>query len=148
MSFQFRFASILQLRLRERDTAGAAVGQADEAIRRVDEQITVIQQQRQSLRAESDVDRVGNLSVDSLLASGRYDLQLQGDIGALEQTRLELMQELQRRQHVLREAEAEVKRFERLKEKEQQQFQAEQLRREQFESDEATARRYTITRTR
>ena len=148
MSFEFRFASILQLRRQERDQAGSAVGQANEAIARVDQQIESIGLERQSLRWSSGNNRVGSISVDALLAGGRYDLQLQAQIQSLTETRGEMLQELERRQKTLTEAEAEVKRFERLEEKERAAYRVQEIRREQAEADEATARRYTIERQR
>ena len=146
--FQFRFASILQLRRLERDEAGAAVGQANEAIGRIDEQIESIRTKRQAIRKGSSDNRVGIVSVDTLLADGRYDLQLESDIHALQHARSELVQESERRQGTLIAAESEVKRFERLEEKERAAFHAEASRREQAAADEATARRYTMERQR
>jgi flagellar FliJ protein len=148
LSFQFRFASIVKLRQEQRDQAGAAVGQAHQAIHRIEEQLAAIELQRQALRDSSAVARVGSISVDSLLASGRYDLHLQADAEALQATRSMLAQELQRRQLALAAAEAEVKRFERLEEKDRSAHLARQARREQAEADEATACRHTIKRQR
>ena len=148
MTFQFRFASILLLRRRERDQAGAAVGQANEAIRRIDDQTDAIERERQAMREGSRGERVGVISVDNLLAGGRYDLQLQAEIQSLHDTRSELIQELERRQLALANAESEVKRFERLEEKDRAAFHALARRREQAEADEASSRRYTIERQR
>lgn len=144
MSFQFRFAAILQLRRRQRDEAGAEVGKAHEAIRRVDEQAAAIQAQRKALREETGEERLGDVTVDALLAKGRYDLQLQADLQALSQTRAQLEQELERRQAALLAAEVEARRFERLEEKERAAAHAEALRRQQAEADDASASRYTI----
>ena len=72
--------------------------------------------------------------------------RLKAEIQSLNETRAELMKELQRRQTALTDAEAEVKRFERLEEKERTAFHLLELRREQAEADDATARRYTIAR--
>jgi flagellar FliJ protein len=146
MSFQFRFASILGLRRQQRDEAGAAVGQATEAIRRVDDQSDAIHRERQSFREGSVEDRVGNVSVDGLLTRGRYELQLEAEMKALSETRSKLMQELERRQQLLVTAESEVKRYERLEEKERNAYHAEVFKHEQAEADDATARRYTIER--
>lgn len=148
MSFQFRFATILQLRRRERDEAGAAVGQANAAIGRIDEQCRSIQEERQSLRDSANNQRLGSVSVDGLLTRGRYEIQLQAEIQSLGETRVELMKERDRRQAALIASEAEVKRFERLEEKERAACQALELRQEQAEADDATARRYTIERQR
>jgi flagellar FliJ protein len=148
MSFQFRFATILQLRRRERDEAGAAVGQANAAIGRIDEQSKAIQRERQSLRERASEQRVGSVSVDALLTKGRYEIQLEAEIQSLAETRAELIKELERRQDALVASEAEVKRFERLQEKERAACHVLELRREQAEADDATARRYTIERRR
>lgn len=142
MSFQFRFASIMMLRRQQRDETGALVGKANEAIARVDEQVQEIIQQRQAVRRESQESREGNVSVDRLLSSGRYEMQLDADIHALNQTRAQLVQELERRQLALTEAEAEVKRFERLEENERAEYRAELNRQEQVEQDEVTSSRY------
>lgn len=148
MAFQYRFATLLQLRRRERDQAGAAVGQADEAIRRVELQVEEIQRERESLREGYHQRLAGQISVDGLLAQGRYDLQLEAELQALDKTRGELIQELQRRQRDLVTAEAEVKRFEKLEEKDRMAFRTEQLRQEQALSDDATCCRTIMDRRR
>lgn len=148
MNFKYRFATILQLRRRQRDEVGAAVGQAHEAIRRVDEQSQTIQRERLAIRESSKQQRLGAVSVDGLLVQGRYDMQLQAQLQTLEKTRGDLIQELQRRQQALVAAEAEVRRFEKLEEKDRQSFRDAQLRREQAEADDATSCRYIIDRQR
>ncbi len=124
------------------------MGQANEAIQKIHEQIDAIAQQRKSIRQENQPRRSGDLSVDSLLSTGRYDMQLEGETHSLTQTLAQLAEELQRRQSSLVSEEAEVKRFERLEEKDRLQHDAELQRREQAEADDATARRYTIERQR
>ncbi|MGI9472239.1 MAG: flagellar export protein FliJ [Rubripirellula sp.] len=148
MPFQFRFAAILDLRRRERDEAGAHVGQANEAMERIREQIRSKQNERTSLRENANSNRVGPVSVDSLLAKGRYDLQLQGDIRSLEETHGELKQELERRQASLVVAESELKRFEKLHERAEAKYREEIYKREQAEAEDATTRRYIIQRQR
>lgn len=148
MNFQYRFATILQLRRRQRDEVGAAVGQAHEAIRRVDEQSEAIQRERMLLREDSQQQRLGEVSVDGLLVQGRYDMQLQAQLQTLGKTRGELIQELQRRQQALVAAEAEVRRFEKLEEKDRNAFRNAQLRQQQAEADDATSSRYIIDRQR
>jgi len=148
MSFQFRFASILQLRRQQRDEVGASVGQAVAAIAQVDRQVAEVEQERLRLRQDDSRGRVGSVSVDSLLTSGRYDLQLQADISSLQQTRVQLVQELERRQTALSMAESEVKRFEKLEEKDRAEHRLQMLCKEQAEADDATARRFTLQRQR
>lgn len=148
MKFRFRFEPILQLRRQIRDQAGVAMGQAVAAIAKIDEQSREIANKRDVLRIGGAQSRIGEVSVDSLLAGGRYDLQLQAELHALQQTKNDLLQELDRRKQMLAAAEAEVKRFERLEEKDRLQFAAEQAKREQAELDDASSRRYTMMRKR
>ncbi len=144
MSFQFRFAAILDLRCRERDEAGVAVGQALEAIGRINDQLQEIQALRDSNRQQSMESRAGAITVDGLLSQGRYDLQLEADMHALQQTLAQLDLELARRQDELVAAESEVKRFERLEANERSAYLADQNRREQLELDDATSRTYAL----
>ena len=116
MSRNFRFASLLQWRERQRDEAGAEVGQAIEAINRIDQQRQCILQQQQEIKQRASESMVGELSMDRLLSSGRYTMQLEMDLRSLADTRDQLVQALNVRQEKLMLAEAEVKRFEKLKE--------------------------------
>jgi len=146
--FQFRFAAILELRRRERDEAGASVGQANEAIEKVDEQIRMKRSDRSNLRRDAESHRVGAVSVDFLLARGRYDLQLQAEIRSLDETLGELHQERERRQATLVEAEAELKKLEKLHERAEDAYRKEMSRREHAEAEDATTRRYILERQR
>jgi flagellar FliJ protein len=144
MAFQFRFETLMQVRRRQRDEAAVALGQAGAAIERIASQIADIATKRQSIREWSAGQRTGEIFVDDLLTQGRYDLQLEAEALALDQTLNELNEEEKRRRQVLVHAEAEVKRFERLLENDRAKYQALQRRREQFEADDATGRQYTI----
>ena len=116
MPDEFRFKALLDLRRQQRDEAAADLGLANEAIVKVARQIDEINRERAVLRDTQNMNRQGDISVDALLAHGRYDLQLQADIGSLESTVAELTAEMDRRRAKLVEAEAELKRFEKLKE--------------------------------
>ena len=144
MNFRFRFETLLDLRRRQRDEAGAAVGKANEAIGRVDHEREDLNRQRVELRQQSSTARSGRVSVDRLLSAGRYDMQLESEDRALLQTRGELIQELVRRQQKLMNAEAELKRFEKLRQHDQERHEAELRRREQAEADDASGRRYAL----
>ena len=148
MPAEFRFKALLDLRRQQRDEAGAALGQANEAIDKVNAQIDQIKTERVALRNTDDVKRQGDVSVDALLAHGRYDLQLQADVGALQSTIAELTAEMEKRRATLVEAEAELKRFEKLKENEEAEFRALQAKRENAEADEVSMRRYALQRQR
>ncbi|MCM2372815.1 flagellar export protein FliJ [Aporhodopirellula aestuarii] len=151
--FQFRFESLLSLRRRRRDEVGGEVGKATEAIRRVDEQIEMLQGQRDAVRAEaaerfakSNGGGTTQVMVDRILSEGRYDLQLSADQAALRDTRAKLEVELNRRRGLLVEAEAEVKQLERLRETQMLEHRQLQLQAEQAEADDLTSARLTIAK--
>ncbi len=140
MTFRFRFASLLELRERERDEAGAAVGQALEAIAKIDAQHDEIENERGRLRDDATRELAGPISVDRLLTHGRYEMQLAAQADSLRQTRQQLLAALAERRQRLVDAEAEVKRFERLEENDRDEYQRERRRREQRDNDEAAGR--------
>jgi flagellar FliJ protein len=144
MSFQFRFATLLQLHRRARDEAGTEVGKANQAIGRINEQTESLIAERTAMLEQASKARIGAVSIDSIMSQGRYDMQLQADMHSLRETRAKLEQELLRRQQRLIEAEAEVKRFERLKENEWKLYRTEQQKREQAEADESAATRFLM----
>lgn len=153
--FRFRFDSLLVLHRQRRDEVGAEVGKANEAIRRVDEQILLLQKQRDEIRhqamarfATATGQAVTSVSVDRMLQEGRYDLQLAGDQSSLRNTREQLVVELDRRRGLLVEAEAEVKRLERLRETQEFEHQQLMLQAEQAEADDLTTARLVISRRR
>ncbi|TWU57519.1 flagellar export protein FliJ [Rubripirellula reticaptiva] len=146
MAFNFRFQSILDLRCRQRDEAGAAVGQANQAIARIDEQTEQVEAQRLELRTQNNPNRIGHVSVEGLLSVGRYEMQLQADLAQLAATRAELVRELDRRQLALIEAEAEVKRFEKLSSNERVSHQTKMNVREQADADERSTQAYILAR--
>lgn len=144
MSFRFRFAFLLDLRRRERDEAGASVGQATEAIQKVDDQINELNQCREELKRQQADIRVGSISVDRMLSSGRYDLQLQADVAGLLDTKQKLNQEFLRRQALLAVAQGEVQRFEKLEERAREEYRFEQLKQEQAEADDRNSAKFLM----
>ncbi len=148
MAFRFRFDSILDLRRRQSDEAGLAVGKANQAITKIEQQIQDIQRDRQAIRDRDATQRVGQISVQGLLSVGRYDTQLQADIRQLESTHAELVVERDRRQTVWMDAEAEVKRYEKLKANEREAERLRQIKLEQADADERSNQAYVLARRR
>ncbi len=146
MKQAFRFATLLKWRERERDEAGVAVGQANEAIRRIDDQREQIAVQQQQIKSASSATKIGSLAVDRLIADGRYVMQLEIELRSLAETRMKLVEALQQRQQRLILAEAEVKRFERLREIDRAAEQKVFQRREQMILDEAMTNRCLMNR--
>lgn len=141
-TFQFRFESLLQLRVQERQTAGKEVADADQAIGILQQQAAAIEAQRAAARESSGVQRSSStISVDRLLNEGRYDLQLVGQLRDLATKAEQIVGERERRMARLREANAEVRRLERLKERQHEEWKKNDLAAEQAMMDEiATAR--------
>ncbi|TWT52992.1 Flagellar FliJ protein [Rubripirellula amarantea] len=146
MKFHYRFEFLLDLKRTARDQAGVAVGQATEAIRKVELEIESINADLVLARQQQNAARVGSVVVERMLATNRYEMQLAADIQGLKRTLVTLGQELQRRQQGLAAAEAEVKKLERFREKELDHFKAEQRRQEQIELDDRTSAAYVRQR--
>lgn len=141
MAFQFRFDVLMQLRARERDEAGASVGQANQAIAKIEEQMADVDARR--LELKQNLERMSaspQPMVDHLLNSGRYDLQMLAERQSLDDTRAKLTQERDRRLSRLTEVEQEVKRLERLREIDLEEHRERERKLEQAEIDEAAAR--------
>ena len=97
MSFQFRFASILQLRCRERDLAAASVEEVTRAIAMVDSQMDESRNELAGLAEQRRFASTGNVTIGNLLDFQRHQLVLLGNIQFLSQQRATLMQEKTRR---------------------------------------------------
>ncbi|QDT02744.1 Flagellar FliJ protein [Rubripirellula lacrimiformis] len=136
----------MDLRRRQRDEAGAAVGKANQAIAKIDQQSDEVRRLQQEIRDQTASGRVGEVAVERLLSTGRYEMQLQADLVQLQETRNELVRERDRRQAALVEAEAEVKRFERLESNERDFYQSEMRRHEQADADERSNQAYILAR--
>ena len=80
MSFQFRFASILQLRCRERDLAAASVEEVTRAIAMVDSQMDESKSELAGLAEQRRFASTGNVTIGSLLDFQRHQLVLLGNI--------------------------------------------------------------------
>lgn len=122
--------------------AGKEVADADQAIQILQQQATGIESQRVAAREASSLQRTSpTVSVDRLLNEGRYDLQLVAQLRDLAAQVDKIAGERERRLGKLREANAEVRRLERLKERQQAEWKKNQLAAEQAFLDEtATAR--------
>lgn len=122
--------------------AGKEVADADQAIQILRQQATEIEAERAAARESSGLQRNAPvISIDRLLNEGRYDLQLVAQLRELTTKADQIAGERERRLLRLREANAEVRRLERLKERQQEAWKKNQLAAEQAVLDEiATAR--------
>jgi len=142
--FQFRFEALLRLRENERDAARQEISDAFRALDILEEQQFALEQQRQQLRVDSQ-QRIARpqFSVDTLLNQGRYDLQLQAEIQAIQKNCATVQREIERRQAKLQAADVEVKRLERLREKQLRDWSIAELAAQQKEFDELASMRFT-----
>ncbi len=147
--FQYRLESLLSLRRRQRDEFGRDLAQTYQALEHIDEQLSSLQVQRDATRADTALrfgHSAGNVSVDRLRQESRYDQQLTADQARLQRSRDQLEIELERRRSFLIEAEVEVKRLERLREKQAADYQHSQLKEEQAAADDLTNARHPRSR--
>ncbi len=142
--FQFRFDTLLRLRESERDAARQEVADAYQAMGILQQQRSDLEQQRQQLRDAAQRRMTESaFSVDTMLNQGRYDVQLAADIQGLASNMTAVEKEIQRRQVRLQTADIEVKRLERLRETQHQQWTAQQQAAQQAELDEIASLRFT-----
>lgn len=141
--FRFRFDSLLRLRESERDAARQEIADAFQAMGILQQQRTDLEQQRQQLR-DAAAQRLANsaISVDTMLNQGRYDVQLAAEIQGLTSNIAAVETEIQRRQSRLQAADIEVKRLERLRETQHQQWTAEEQAAQQADLDEIASLRF------
>lgn len=139
--FKYRFNAILQLRENERDTVRGLVAEAYEALRQIELRREELRSERKNHELESSQRRAGTLSMDRLLADGRYDLQLAADDAQIVAASQKIEVELQRRQQLLADANAAVRQMEILRDNELASWNTRQAKIAQANLDEIAARR-------
>lgn len=116
--FQFRLATLLRLRLAERDERRSDLAKALAAAE-------ILQRQGQSLLAEREENRdrirragaPGSGNVDALIHGHRYEAILKGRAAQLAVQEVQVEREIERRRAILVEADRQVKVLEKLKER-------------------------------
>jgi flagellar export protein FliJ len=140
--FSFPFQTLLRLREGERQQRRLELAQACEAERLLQQHIDAAQAELAS--AEAGTRRAsapGEVHVDRLLELRRYTLSVQTMCRGLSQKQLQLRDEIERRRAALTEADRSVRVLEKLREKQEFEFQAQQRKQEQNIWDEIGARR-------
>ena len=142
--FSFRFEPLLRLRVSQRDIAQRQLADALQALQILEQQRAEIEQQRMAIRQEAR----GHLSlsqpiaVDSLLIRGRYEMQLAANLRENAENHGNVLAEVQQRRQRLTEADAEVRRLERLEQQQRDQWQRKRLAAEQAEIDALSLSRF------
>lgn len=145
--FRFRFQSLLQLRIAQRDETLAALAEAVGALQKIQQQRQSLAQQRQAVLVDPNIARLGQLRVDELLAQGRYERQLALEHARLAQLQSQIEAEIQRRQDAVRAAEIEVRRLEMLQQRDRDAWLAKDAKQQQAMMDELAARRHQASAT-
>jgi len=138
--FKFRFESLLDLRVTERDQALAEVAEALEALGRLRQQREAIEEQRRQVANDGSVSRLGALRIEGLLAQGRYERQLALELAQIRTAESQVETEVERRQGLARDAETELRRLELLKDKDRIAWDKQQAKAEQALMDELASR--------
>ncbi len=115
MRFKFSLETLLRIRKLEQSQAQRAVQEALRAVDILDSRIAEVEAERLAARQYA-APAVGAINVGQMLASGRFDLQLQLQIKELQHQKSQLMVEVERRRDALRQADSKVRQLERLKE--------------------------------
>lgn len=136
-AFQFRLATLLRLRLAERDERRSDLAKALAAAE-------ILERQRQSLAAEREenrdrIRRVGapGGNVDSLIHGHRYEAILKVRAAQLAAQEAQVEREVERRRAILVEADRQVKVLEKLKERQAAEHRSSQDKLEVRQLDEA-----------
>lgn len=136
MTPKFRLATLLKLRLDERDRRRNDLAQAMEAERVLQTRLADLDQEIAAVRANSAATKLGPINVDDLLQSNRYELMLRAQRKGLEGQIAQVRAEIERRRQALVEADRNVRVLEKLRERQLEAAAAEELRLEAKSFDE------------
>lgn len=141
--FRFRLTTLLKLREAARDERRGRLAEAHRAedivlnrIREIDEELA--EQRRIPVTATVPGKRI---QLDSLVEAERYEMLLRAERHSVERQRADIVEEIERRRQALIAADREVRILERLRERQEEQFLAEQNRRDIRVLDEVASRR-------
>lgn len=141
--FRFRLTTLLKLREAARDERRGRLAEAHRAedivvnrIREIDAELA--EQRRIPVTATVPGKRI---NLDSLLEAERYEMLLRAERHGAERQRVDIVEEIERRRQALIAADREVRILERLRERQEEQFDAEQNRRDIRMLDEVASRR-------
>jgi flagellar protein FliJ len=137
MSFRFRLETLLRLRLADRDRRRADLGKALRAGATLQQQAADLAlEQRATAELSRTLSLPGAGDVDRLLSSHRYEMVLRGQSKQLAAQIVQVQAEVERRRLALVEADRQVRVLEKLREKQEEAYRTDELRREQQMLDE------------
>jgi flagellar export protein FliJ len=143
---QFRLATLLKLRERDRDLASKAVQEVQSAIDKLMEQQREIDASNQSMDGFRKKASHGSINLNQILDAQRYQLVLAAQSSQIAQHQGVLNQELERRQSILVKCQQAVKSLEKLREQREQAAQNHALAKQQERLDEWSSVRHAFER--
>ena len=139
---EFRLRTLKRLRESQRDALRGRLAEAVRAAVKLDEQRAELVEEIRSLVADrGEITRSASPRVERLLASQRYEAAVRTKLGALDDDRRKVAEEVERRRAALVEGEREVGVLEKLEERHDERVRADELRAEVAEMDEIASRR-------
>lgn len=140
--FDFRLKTLLKLYEAARDERRAKLAEAFEAENILNEQTEQINEEIEDLKQQTRLSsKPGDVVVDRLIDSHRYELMLRAKRQEIGQQAKQLLEEIERRRQRLVEADRQVRVFEKLREKKLDEYQQQQYKNEIKQIDEIASRR-------
>ncbi len=135
--FVFRLATLLKVREATRDERREELGKAHEAEAILNERKQELDREsREAAAWQSGGSMIGSINVDRLLGGIRYELVLDAQRQVLAQQEEQLQAEIERRRQNLVEADREVRVLEKLRERQLEEYEHQELLKQQKEMDE------------
>lgn len=139
--FEFRFETLLKLRYADRRQRRMELAQALQAEQILEQQISALAEEEQEIRSRCcTAAGPGRVDVDELLDIHRYTAILKARAELLRDQQTRLKAEIDRRRQILVEADRQARLLEKLRERQLEQYRAEETRRETKELDEVAQR--------
>ncbi len=143
--FQFRLESLLKLRVADRDERRQQLAEAYTAKQILEERSRQLADELGDLKGQvRQASLPGQLNVDRLLVTHRYELMLLARSKQLEQQTQQISEEIERRRLALVEADRQVRVLEKLRERQWQDHQQRLQKMEIKQLDEVAQRRAAV----
>ena len=114
----FRLSAMLQLREGERDKMAHALAKIKDSLLSIDHRLRSIADERSDLQKVIRHHRIGRIPIERLLDHHRYEMQLDESEDLLKRERLTLLEKSRAKREKLVEANLELKKIEKLAERE------------------------------
>ncbi len=139
--FRYRLATLLRLREAARDEQRARLAEAYQAAEILAGHLREVEGELSTIRSHASIaSQPGNVDVDQLLQTHRYELLLRAQRSMIEKQQQQVADETERRRLVLVEADRQVRVLENLREKKWQEYQVKEAHQDTKLMDELAGR--------